>query len=65
MLLKLSLWCISVIVGKHQIERVESSKSLVLTIDVNLAWEKHIDEILKKVSGTKLVIVKFRKDMLS
>ena len=42
---------ISVIVGNDQIERVESSKSLGLTIDVNLTRKEHIDELSKKVSS--------------
>ena len=31
-------------VCNDQIERVESSKSLGLTIDVNLTWKKHIEK---------------------
>ena len=42
---------ISVIVGNDQIERVESSKSLGLTIDVNLTRKEQIDELSKKVSS--------------
>ena len=41
---------ISVIVGKHA-SNGSKSNSLVLTIDVNLTWEKHIEEISKKVSS--------------
>ena len=40
---------ISVIVGNDQQERVENSKSLGLTTDVNLTWKEHIDKISKIV----------------
>ncbi|XP_028405704.1 uncharacterized protein LOC114528270 [Dendronephthya gigantea] len=42
---------INVIVDKKQIEKVESTKSLGLSIDENLTWKKHIDDISKKVSS--------------
>ena len=42
---------ISVIVDNDQLERVENSKSLGLTIEVNLTWKEHIDEISKNVSS--------------
>ena len=42
---------INVFVNNKQIEKVKSTKSLGLSIDKNLAWKKHIDDISKKVSS--------------
>ena len=40
-----------VFVDNKRIKRVSSSESLGLTIDENLNWSKHIDNISKKVSS--------------
>ena len=39
---------------------MESSKSLELTIDVNLNWKEHIDELSKKVSSGISVLKRIR-----
>ena len=43
--------CMKARLHDDQLERVENSKSLGFTIDVNLTWKEHIDEISKKVSS--------------
>ena len=35
------------------IKRVDHTKSLGLTIDAQLSWGKHVEEICKKVSSAK------------
>ena len=42
---------LDVFVDNKRIKRVSSSESLGLTIDENLNWSKHIDNISKKVSS--------------
>ena len=38
-------------IDDRTIKRVEHTKSLGLTIDAQLSWSKHVDEISKKVSS--------------
>ena len=42
---------VEVCVNNKQINRVLKSKSLGLTIDENLTWKYHVDNITKKVSS--------------
>ena len=42
---------LDVFVDNKRISRVSSSESLGLTMDENLTWSKHIDNISKKVSS--------------
>ena len=42
---------VEVCVDNKQISRVLKSKSLGLTIDENLTWKYHVDNITKKVSS--------------
>ena len=38
-------------IGDQIIKRVDYTKSLGLTIDAQLSWGKHVEEICKKVSS--------------
>ena len=42
---------IDVFVNNERIKRVASSKSLGVTLNKNLSWSKHTDNISKKVSS--------------
>ena len=42
---------INISIDDRTIKRVDHSKSLGLTIDAQLSWSKHVDEISKKVSS--------------
>ena len=42
---------INIIIDDRTIKRVDHIKSLGLTIDAQLSWSKHVDEISKKVSS--------------
>ena len=42
---------INISIDDRTIKRVDRTKSLGLTIDAQLSWSKHVDEISKKVSS--------------
>ena len=42
---------IDISTGDKTIKRVDHTKSLGLTIDAQLSWSKHVDEICKKASS--------------
>ena len=42
---------IEISIDDRTIKRVEHTKSLGLTIDAQLSWSKHVDEICKKASS--------------
>ena len=42
---------VSISIDDRTIKRVDHTKSLGLTIDAQLSWSKHVDEISKKVSS--------------
>ena len=42
---------IDISIDDRAIKRVDHTKSLGLTIDAELSWSKHVDEISKKVSS--------------
>ena len=42
---------INISIDDRTIKRVDHTKSLGLTIDAQLSWSKHVDEISKKVSS--------------
>ena len=42
---------IGICIDDKMIKRVDHTKSLGLTIDAQLPWSKHIDEICKKASS--------------
>ena len=41
---------IDISIDDKMIKRVDHTKSLALTIDAQLSWSKHVDEICKKAS---------------
>ena len=47
-------------VDNYRIRRVASTESLGLTIDENLTWGKHIDNISKKVSSAISALIRIR-----
>ena len=48
----------TVVVNNIHIERVTVYKSLGVSIDENLLWETHIDEISKKISAGLSIVLK-------
>ena len=42
---------VNITIDERKIRRVDHTKSLGLTIDAQLSWSKHVDEISKKVSS--------------
>ena len=50
---RLSAQCddVEIRIDDQIIKRVDHTKSLRLTIDVQLSWGKHVEEICKKVSS--------------
>ena len=49
---RLSAQCddVEIRIDDQIIKRVDHTKSLSLTIDAQLSWDKHVEEICKKVS---------------
>ena len=51
---------INISIDDRTIKRVEHTKSLGLTIDAQLSWSKHVDEIRKKVSSVIVALKRVR-----